>query len=188
MGARISQVPVPDPERRCGAFPAASSLPCLALLSMGALQIDEHISHLSWSRAACGDGFCAWARRVCDPCWSFIDNSVIPIPGGMDIFVIASDRSSPQLVDRLCAGRDGSRRHAWRIPHVSPREKGECAEGLEKKIGAGRRCRKKVYRRFAKGSFSTVQWWRSMIPPPFPLVPVLMAAGILRYSRRKFLT
>ena len=36
-----------------------------------------------------------------------------------------------------------------------------------------------------KGGFSAI-FVGSMLPPPFPLVPVLMAAGVMQYSRRTF--
>jgi membrane protein DedA with SNARE-associated domain len=56
--------------------------------------------------------------------------------------------------------------------------------GLEKKIGKSRS--EKVYKKFEKGGFTSV-FLGSMIPPPFPLVPLLMAAGIMQYPRKKFL-
>jgi len=56
--------------------------------------------------------------------------------------------------------------------------------GLEKKIGKKRT--EKVYKKFGKGGFSTVVIG-SILPPPFPIVPVLMAAGVMQYSRKKFL-
>jgi uncharacterized membrane protein YdjX (TVP38/TMEM64 family) len=57
-------------------------------------------------------------------------------------------------------------------------------ESLEKKIGKKRA--EKVYQKFGKGGFSTIVIG-SILPPPFPLVPVLMAAGVMQYSRKKFL-
>jgi membrane protein DedA with SNARE-associated domain len=59
-----------------------------------------------------------------------------------------------------------------------------CKAGLEKRIGKKRS--QKVYRKFEKGGFSSVLIG-SILPPPFPLVPVLMAAGVMQYSRNKFL-
>jgi membrane protein DedA with SNARE-associated domain len=56
--------------------------------------------------------------------------------------------------------------------------------GLEKKIS--RRHAQKIYQKFEKGGFSTVLIG-SILPPPFPMVPVLMAAGVLQYSRKQFL-
>jgi membrane protein DedA with SNARE-associated domain len=56
--------------------------------------------------------------------------------------------------------------------------------GFEKKIGKKRS--QKVYKKFEKEGFSSVLIG-SILPPPFPLVPVLMAAGVMQYSRNKFL-
>jgi len=58
-------------------------------------------------------------------------------------------------------------------------------EGLERRIGKQRA--QKVYKKFEKEGFSTVLV-SSILPPPFPMVPVLMAAGVLQYSRKNFLT
>lgn len=58
-------------------------------------------------------------------------------------------------------------------------------EGLEKKIGKNRSQR--VYKKFDKGGFTTVLVG-AMVPPPFPLVPVLMAAGVMQYPAKKFLS
>lgn len=63
-------------------------------------------------------------------------------------------------------------------------EKGE-KELLEKKIGKQRA--EKVYKKFEKGGFLWV-FIGAMLPPPFPIVPVLMAPGALHYPTRKFLT
>ena len=112
-----------------------------------------------------------------------IDNSVIPIPGGMDIFVIlltAHHRTwwiIYALTATVAAVLGGY------VTYRLAKKGGK--ESLEKKIGPSRA--RKVYRRFAKGAFSTVLVG-AMIPPPFPMVPVLMAAGVLQYSPRKFLT
>ena len=111
-----------------------------------------------------------------------IDNSVIPIPGGMDIFVIllTAHRRSWWIVYAVIA--TGAAELGGYVTYRLAKKGGK--EGLEKKIGQSRA--QKVYRRFDKGGFSTVMVG-AMIPPPFPLVPVLMAAGILQYSPRKFL-
>jgi membrane protein YqaA with SNARE-associated domain len=112
-----------------------------------------------------------------------IDNSVIPIPGGMDIFVIilTAHRRNWWIVYALTA--TAAAMLGGYVTYRLAKKGGK--ESLEKKIGPSRA--RKVYRRFAKGAFSTVLVG-AMIPPPFPLVPVLMAAGILQYSPRKFLT
>jgi len=107
---------------------------------------------------------------------------VIPIPGGMDVFLV------------VLTARD---RHLWLyyafmavlgaviggyITYYLAEKGGK--EGLEKKIGKNRA--EKVYKKFENKGFTTVTVG-AIIPPPFPLVPVLMAAGILQYSRKRFL-
>lgn len=112
-----------------------------------------------------------------------IDNSVIPIPGGMDIFVIllTAHHRTWWIVYALTA--TAAAVLGGYVTYRLAKKGGK--EGLEKKIGPSRA--RKVYRRFAKRGFSTVLVG-AMIPPPFPMVPVLMAAGVLQYSPRKFLT
>ncbi len=56
---------------------------------------------------------------------------------------------------------------------------------LERKMGKPRA--EKIYRRFEKRGFATV-FTGSLLPPPFPFTPVLMAAGVMQYPRKKFLS
>ncbi len=57
-------------------------------------------------------------------------------------------------------------------------------ETLEKKVGKQRA--EKVYRRFKAHGFATVAVG-AILPPPFPIVPFLLAAGALKYPRKHFL-
>lgn len=136
--------------------------------------------------AIVASGVWKWILRLGAPgliLVGLIDNSLIPIPGGMDIFVIllTAHHRSWWIVYALIATA-GAMLGGY-VTYRLARKGGK--EGLEKKIGQSRA--RRVYRRFAKGGFSTVMVG-AMMPPPFPLVPVLMAAGILQYSPRKFLT
>jgi uncharacterized membrane protein YdjX (TVP38/TMEM64 family) len=56
-------------------------------------------------------------------------------------------------------------------------------ETLEKKVGKPRA--EKLYKYFEKRGFMTV-FTGSILPPPFPFTSVLMAAGVMQYSRKKF--
>ena len=58
-------------------------------------------------------------------------------------------------------------------------------ETLERKIGKPRA--EKVYKVFEKRGGITV-FTGSILPPPFPFTPVLMAAGIMQYPHKKFLS
>src|SRR5437764_12213590 len=44
----------------------------------------------------------------------------------------------------------------------------------------------KVLKKFERKGFATVTV-SAMLPPPFPIVPILLAAGALQYPRKKFL-
>jgi membrane protein DedA with SNARE-associated domain len=55
---------------------------------------------------------------------------------------------------------------------------------LEKRFGEKRIS--KVYRRFERWGFGAVAI-PALLPPPFPIVPFLLAAGAMQYSRKKFL-
>ena len=112
-----------------------------------------------------------------------IDNSVIPIPGGMDVFtVLLTAHHRAHWVYYGAMATLGAVIGGY-ITYRLARKGGKAA--LEKKIG--RRRAERVYRKFEKSGFTTV-FLGSVIPPPFPLVPVLMAAGIMQYESRKFLT
>jgi len=111
-----------------------------------------------------------------------VDNSAIPIPGGMDVFVIllSAHRREWWLYYAFMAviGAVLGGYLTYRLA-----EKGG-EETLEKEIG---KCRaQKVYNKFKKRGFATVAV-SAVLPPPFPMVPVLMAAGVLQYPRKKFL-
>ena len=56
-------------------------------------------------------------------------------------------------------------------------------ETLEKEIGKSKIQR--VYDKFKTRGFATIAV-SAVLPPPFPMVPVLMAAGVLQYPRKKF--
>jgi membrane protein YqaA with SNARE-associated domain len=129
--------------------------------------------------------FWKWLLRLGGPgliVIGLIDNSVIPLPGGMDFFVIllTSHHKSwwPYYGAMATLGAVVGGYVTYRLA-----KKGGKA-GLEKKIG--KRRAEKVYKKFEKGGFSTIAIG-SIIPPPFPLVPVLMAAGVMQYSRNRFL-
>jgi membrane protein YqaA with SNARE-associated domain len=57
-------------------------------------------------------------------------------------------------------------------------------EALESRFS--KRKADRIYARFEKWGFGAV-FIPALMPPPFPLVPFLLAAGALQYSRKKFL-
>lgn len=110
------------------------------------------------------------------------DNSLVPLPGSMDVLTIwlaASNRhlwfyyAIMAVVGSLIGGY---------ITYILARKGGK--EALERKIS--KRRAEKVYKRFEKWGFWAVAV-PAFLPPPVPIVPFLLAAGAMQYSRKKFL-
>ena len=113
---------------------------------------------------------------------AIVDNSFVPIPGGLDVFTIILSSGRHDLwwyyAGVATIGSVGGAYLTYRIG-----EKGG-EETLEKKIGKERA--QKVYKKFEKAGFATLVV-SVLIPPPFPIVPVLIAAGVMKYPTRQFL-
>lgn len=130
-------------------------------------------------------GVWKWLLRLGGPgliVIGLIDNSVIPIPGGMDVAVLLLTAHHPNWWPYYGAMATAGAVLGGYLTYRLAQKGGKA--GLEKKIGKNRS--KKIYRKFEKGGYSTVIIG-SILPPPFPIVPVLMAAGVMQYSRKKFL-
>ena len=104
-------------------------------------------------------------------------------PGSEDVFVILLSAHRPQwwvyyafmaTVGEVLGGYLG-----YRLA-----EKGG-QETLERKLGKTRA--EKIYKHFEKRGFLTV-FTGSILPPPFPFTSVVMAAGVMQYPRKKFLS
>src|SRR5216684_8685844 len=110
------------------------------------------------------------------------DNSVIPLTGSMDVLTIwlAARHREPwpyyALMATLGAVIGGY------ITYALARKGGK--QAMERKLSKRRAA--KVYRTFERWGFWAVAV-PALLPPPFPFVPFLIAAGALQYSREKFL-
>lgn len=125
-----------------------------------------------------------WFRSLGGPgliLLAILDNSVVPLPGSLDAMVIllaAYQRNLwPYYAFTATVGAVFGGFLTYRLG-----EKGE-EKTLEKRIGKARA--EKVYQRFRKRGFSTLAI-SCVMPPPFPMSPVLLAAGALHYPRKKF--
>lgn len=111
-----------------------------------------------------------------------VDNSAIPVPGSMDVFTIILSAHNrewwPYYAFMATAGGVIGGYITYRLA-----EKGG-EETLERKVGKERA--QKVYRKFEKRGFLTV-FIGAIAPPPVPIVPFLMAAGVLQYPTKKFI-
>ena len=129
--------------------------------------------------------FAAWLQRLGGLgliLLGLLDNSVIPLPGSMDLalIILSAHHHSywPYYALMATVGAVIGGYLTYRLA-----EKGG-EETLEKKVG--KRRAEKVYRRFKEHGFATVAVG-AMLPPPFPIVPFLLAAGALKYPRKHFL-
>ena len=127
-----------------------------------------------------------WLHRLGGPgliLLGVIDSSAIPVPGSMDVFVILLSSHRPEwwpyYAFMATPGAVLGGYITYRLAEVG----GE--ETLERKIG--KRRAEKAYKRFEKRGFLTVMV-AAILPPPFPIVPFLMAAGVLQYPRKSFLS
>src|SRR4030081_1091549 len=110
------------------------------------------------------------------------DNSVIPLTGSMDVLTIYLAARNRQtwpyyaLMATLGAVIGGY------ITYALARKGGK--QAMERKLSKRRAA--KVYATFERWGFWAVAV-PALLPPPFPFVPFLIAAGALQYSREKFL-
>jgi membrane protein YqaA with SNARE-associated domain len=110
------------------------------------------------------------------------DNSVIPLTGSMDVLTIwlAARHHEPwpyyALMATLGAVIGGY------ITYALARKGGK--EAMERKLSKKRAAR--FSKAFARWGFAAVAI-PAVLPPPFPFVPFLLAAGAMQYSRKKFL-
>jgi membrane protein YqaA with SNARE-associated domain len=111
-----------------------------------------------------------------------IDNSPIPLPGSMDaatILLAAHHRNLwvyYAIMATLGAALGGY------LTYRMARRGGK--ETLEKRLS--KRKATNVYAIFERWGFAAVAI-PAILPPPFPIVPMLLAAGAMQYPARKFL-
>jgi len=110
------------------------------------------------------------------------DNSVIPLTGSMDVLTIwlAARHREPwpyyAAMATLGAVIGGY------ITYALARKGGK--EAMERKLS--RRRAQKFALTFSKWGFGAVAI-PAILPPPFPFVPFLLAAGAMQYPRKRFL-
>jgi membrane protein YqaA with SNARE-associated domain len=112
----------------------------------------------------------------------FVDNSIVPVTGSMDVLTIwlAARHREPwpyyAFMATLGAVIGGYLTYAL-----------ACKGGRE---AMGHRLSKKkadqISKKFERWGFFSVAV-PALLPPPFPIVPFLVAAGALQYPRKKFL-
>jgi len=107
---------------------------------------------------------------------------VVPLTGSMDVLTIwlAAHHREPwpyyAFMATVGAVIGGS------ITYGLARKGGQ--QAMELRLSKRRAA--KVYKRFERWGFGAIAV-PALLPPPFPFVPFLLAAGAMQYSRKKFL-
>lgn len=130
-------------------------------------------------------GFFHWVRHLGGPgliILGVIDGSVIPVPGSMDALTIILAAKQRTLWPYFALmATIGSVMGGYITYHLARRQ-GKAS--MEHRIS--RRRINQVTKAFEKWGFGAVMV-PALLPPPSPMVPFLIAAGAMQYSRNKFL-
>jgi membrane protein YqaA with SNARE-associated domain len=112
-----------------------------------------------------------------------LDSSIIPLPGSMDVVtIVLSSRQEDLWPYYALMATLGSVIGGF-VTYRLARKGGK--ETLERRFS--RREVDRVYKIFGRWGFSAIAV-SSLLPPPVPMVPFLLAAGAMQYPLRKFLT
>lgn len=111
-----------------------------------------------------------------------LDSSLIPLPGSLDVatIILASRQDGwwPYYALMATSGSVLGGFLTYRLAH-----KGGKAT-LERRFS--RRRVDKIYKLFGRWGFSAIAI-AALLPPPAPIVPFLLAAGVMQYPVKKFL-
>lgn len=110
------------------------------------------------------------------------DSSVVPLPGSMDVLTIYLAARHRDLWWYYAIMATIGAVIGGYITYGLARKGGK--EAFERKLSKKRA--EKVFARFERWGFGAVAV-PAVLPPPFPIVPFLLAAGAMQYSRKKFL-
>ena len=112
-----------------------------------------------------------------------VDNSVVPLPGSTDVVTILLAAHHPTVWLYYAIMATAGALLGGYLTYRMARKGGK--ETLEKRFS--KKTTKRVYAIFERYGFVAVAI-PALLPPPFPIVPMLLAAGAMQYPTRKFLT
>jgi membrane protein YqaA with SNARE-associated domain len=111
-----------------------------------------------------------------------LDNSVIPLPGSMDVLTIFLSARKEQLWFYYASMATAGSVMGGFVTYRLARKGGK--ETLARRFPP--RKLEKVYEIFGRWGFGAVAI-PALLPPPVPMLPFLFAAGTMQYPARKFL-
>jgi membrane protein YqaA with SNARE-associated domain len=111
------------------------------------------------------------------------DNSLIPLPGSTDVATVLLAAHHRQMLAYYAIMATAGAVLGGFLTYRMARKGGK--ETLEKRFS--KKKTDKVYAIFSRWGFAAVAI-PAILPPPFPIVPMLLAAGAMQYPTRKFLT
>jgi membrane protein YqaA with SNARE-associated domain len=111
-----------------------------------------------------------------------LDNSIVPVPGSMDVATILLAAREQNLWFYYAAMATAGSVIGGYLTYRLASKGGK--EAVSRRFP--KRRLNKVYKRFERWGFAAIVI-PALLPPPFPTVPFLVAAGALQYSRTKFL-
>jgi len=111
-----------------------------------------------------------------------LDNSVVPIPGSMDVAVILLSANDKYLWFYYAAMATLGSVLGGFVTYRIARKGGQ--QALTKRFPKQKV--EKVLKTFERWGFAAIVV-PALLPPPLPLVPFLIAAGAMQYSMTKFL-
>lgn len=109
------------------------------------------------------------------------DSSVVPLPGSMDVLTIYLAARHRDLWWYYAFMATVGAVIGGYITYGLARKGGK--EAFERKLSKEKA--ERVFNRFERWGFGAVAV-PALLPPPFPIVPFLLAAGAMQYSRKKF--
>ncbi len=109
------------------------------------------------------------------------DNSLVPMPGSADVVTILLAAHRPSLWFYFAMMSTVGAVLGGFLTYHMARKGGK--ETLEKRFSKKKIT--KVYAIFERWGFASVAI-PAILPPPFPIVPILLAAGAMQYPARKF--
>ncbi len=109
------------------------------------------------------------------------DNSVVPLTGSMDVLTMWLSARHRELWPYYAAMATIGAVLGGYVTYALSRKGGR--EAFERRLPKDKA--EKTFKRFRRWGFKTVTA-SAILPPPFPMVPVLLAAGALQYPKKKF--